>query len=257
MKTFVQIGLLACLGFSWLRSEALDSETHWAKWAETFVFQPSETKAPVQSSGPWLVYSFPPIGVFSNSKNGVLVIRSNDFECVRLPNGELRFRFPNQREGKWDPRTRQLAMPPGVGDPFPDFELARVGGGKVSSAELLGKVYLVDFFASWCGPCRRYMPENQALFEKYKRKGLQVFGINIEGNEALAKKTAAELNVTFPILMAEPGSSGGYNWESKQIASLQITGIPRYYLVDQKGVILDAGIVFQNTALLEKTLAKR
>ncbi|MBL8994426.1 MAG: TlpA family protein disulfide reductase, partial [Spirochaetia bacterium] len=204
MKSSLRWLLLALAGLSSLQAAAKESEQQWADWAKKFSFTPANASGPVQTSGPWFVYSIPPLTVFSNSKSGILLIRSNEFECARFPSGELSFRFPGGREGRMDPKTGQLVISPGAGDIFPAFELSVVGGGKVSSSELAGKVYLVDFFASWCGPCRQYMPENQALFEKYKKKGLQVYGINIEGDEALAKKTAAELKVTFPILMAEP-----------------------------------------------------
>ncbi len=122
----------------------------------------------------------------------------------------------------------------------PDFTLKRLGGSgsSVRLSESRGKVVLLDFWGSWCGPCIGALPETQALYEKDRTKGLEVYGINIEGDEAKAASTAKALGLGFPTLMAQPDSSGRYNWNAKQVADYRVSAIPIVFLIDGEGTIV-------------------
>src|SRR5262249_51890660 len=100
------------------------------------------------------------------------------------------------------PRTETLppAPVPAATGPAPAFTLEDRGGQRVSLAQFRGAPLLIDFWASWCGPCRKSMPAIEQLYRKYRGRGLQVVGINIEGRST---KTLDYLNAggyTFPIL---------------------------------------------------------
>jgi len=86
--------------------------------------------------------------------------------------------------------------------PAPGFTLKSREGKDVSLASLKGQVVLLNFWATWCGPCREEMPRLQALYDKYKSLGFTLVGVNVENNPEGAKKWLADNGpVTFPVLL--------------------------------------------------------
>ena len=83
----------------------------------------------------------------------------------------------------------------------PDFTLHAADGRNVRLDELRGQVVLVNFWATWCGPCRSEMPHLDQLYQKYHKSGFVLLGVNIDDNPATALSTAQKLNVSFPILL--------------------------------------------------------
>jgi peroxiredoxin len=85
--------------------------------------------------------------------------------------------------------------------PAPAFTLQSRDGGSVSLADFKGQVVMVNFWATWCVPCRQEMPHLEALYEKYKGLGFTLVGVNVEDNPAGAQKWLKENGpVTFPVL---------------------------------------------------------
>ena len=85
--------------------------------------------------------------------------------------------------------------------PAPNFTLQSNAGGQVSLASLKGKVVMVNFWATWCVPCRQEMPHLQALYERYSSLGFELLAVNVEKNNAEgARKWLEETPVTFPVL---------------------------------------------------------
>jgi thiol-disulfide isomerase/thioredoxin len=121
----------------------------------------------------------------------------------------------------------------------PDFTLPVLGspGKTVKLSDLRGKIVVLDFWASWCGPCMRALPDTEALYKKLKDKGLLVYAVNVEGDEAKASAAAKSLGLTIPVLMAKPDAKGQYNWSSQQIADYRVSGIPRVFLIDKDGIV--------------------
>ncbi|HET7609182.1 MAG TPA: TlpA disulfide reductase family protein [Gammaproteobacteria bacterium] len=94
-----------------------------------------------------------------------------------------------------------LAYAATVSGPAPNFTLQSNAGGQVSLASLKGKVVMVNFWATWCVPCRQEMPHLQALYEKYNGLGFELLAVNVEKNNAEgARKWLQETPVTFPVL---------------------------------------------------------
>ena len=85
--------------------------------------------------------------------------------------------------------------------PAPGFTLASNAGQQVSLASLKGKVVMVNFWATWCVPCRQEMPHLQALYERYNSLGFELLAVNVEKDNAEgARKWLEETPVTFPVL---------------------------------------------------------
>jgi len=135
------------------------------------------------------------------------------------------------------PRIETLPPAPldGATGPAPAFTLEDREGRRVSLARFRGAPLLIDFWASWCGPCRRSMPAIEQLYRKYRERGLQVVGINIEGRSTATLDYLNAGGYTFPILF----DSG--NWNSPVARSYRVSSIPRTFLIDGDGNILFAG----------------
>jgi peroxiredoxin/outer membrane lipoprotein-sorting protein len=113
------------------------------------------------------------------------------------------------------------------GRPAPDFQLQELSGRKVALKELRGHVVVLDFWATWCGPCRIDMPRIEALHNELKDQGLQVFGVNGE-DAALARSYLQRNSYTFPTL-SDPGM---------QVAQLyEVNALPTAVVIDKEGKI--------------------
>jgi thiol-disulfide isomerase/thioredoxin len=138
----------------------------------------------------------------------------------------------------------------------PDFTLSVLDAAArtIRLADFRGRVVLLDFWASWCQPCMKRLPDTEALYQKLKGRGLEVFGINIEGDTSRAEGAVKSLGLTFPVLMGEPDEHGRFNWTSRQITDYRINAIPTMFLIDKQGVIQKAGDVKEED--VEKCLSQ-
>jgi thiol-disulfide isomerase/thioredoxin len=116
-----------------------------------------------------------------------------------------------------------------VGQPAPQFTLPTLLGDKpVSLKEFSGKVVYVDFWASWCGPCRTSFPLLNKLHEKLKAQGFEVVAINLDEDKANAEKFLKEIPVAFTVLRDAKGE-----WSDKFV----VESMPTSFIVDKQGVI--------------------
>jgi len=83
----------------------------------------------------------------------------------------------------------------------PDFTLRTMAGPNVRLAEQRGRVVMVNFWATWCGPCRQEMPQLNRLYEKYRASGFVLLGVNVDDDSKKAAELAGKLGVTFPVLL--------------------------------------------------------
>src|SRR5678816_529028 len=83
----------------------------------------------------------------------------------------------------------------------PDFTLRTMNGPNLRLAEQRGRVVMVNFWATWCGPCRQEMPQLDRLYQKYKSSGFVLLGVNVDEDARKATDVAAKLGVTFPVLL--------------------------------------------------------
>ncbi len=83
----------------------------------------------------------------------------------------------------------------------PDFTLHTLGGPNLRLQEQRGRVVLVNFWATWCGPCRQEMPQLSKLYEKYRAAGFVLLGVNVDDDVHRAADLAARLGLKFPVLL--------------------------------------------------------
>jgi peroxiredoxin len=124
--------------------------------------------------------------------------------------------------------SQTQALPPIVGAPAPDFALRSMGGANVRLSEHLGDVVLINFWATWSGPSRQEMPLLDALYAKYQRAGLVMFGVNIDEDSQEATEMATTLQVSYPILFDARKEVG---------RAYQLGTMPMTVLIDREGVV--------------------
>ncbi len=119
-----------------------------------------------------------------------------------------------------------------VGAPAPEITLSDPFGKTVSLSSFAGKIVLVDFWASWCAPCRKENPKNVALYNKYKSKGFEIFGVSLDDNRD------AWIDAINKDKLLWPHGSDLQRWNSPLIGKYGIDGIPYTVLVDKEGKII-------------------
>ena len=119
-----------------------------------------------------------------------------------------------------------LAVAADVSGPAPDFTLKSRGGENVRLSEQRGQVVMINFWASWCGPCRQEMPHLEALSKEFADYGFTLLGINVDEKREQADKLLAQIPVTFPILF-DPAS---------EVSRLyKVDAMPTTILIDRDG----------------------
>ena len=117
-----------------------------------------------------------------------------------------------------------LAGPPA--GPAPTFTLASSGGKEVSLSQYKGNVVMINFWASWCGPCRQEMPLLESIYKKYNKMGFTMIGVNVEPDSNAANEWLKATPVSFPIL---------YDRDSKVSKLYDVSGMPSTVIIDRSG----------------------
>jgi thiol-disulfide isomerase/thioredoxin len=116
-----------------------------------------------------------------------------------------------------------------VGGNAPDFRLPQLGkDAQLGLNDVHGKVVLVDFWASWCGPCRESLPQYEKLYTSLSRNDFEIVAVNLDEDLADAKKFLAAHPVTYPVVL-DPAGDVPKNFG--------LVGMPTSYLVDRDGVV--------------------
>ncbi len=131
------------------------------------------------------------------------------------------------------------------GHPAPEFTLQTLDGDALSLSDLQGKAVVLNFWATWCPPCRAEMPELQAAYEEYSPGGLVVLGVNQGEDQAAVKAYLEELNLTFPVVLDT-------QFEASEI--YQVNSLPTTFFIDRDGVIREIVVGQMNAALLKQQI---
>lgn len=121
-----------------------------------------------------------------------------------------------------------------IGDKAPDFTLTDPQGKSISLSQFRGKVVLVDFWASWCVPCREANPDLVKMYNLYNSQGFEILSISLDNNKDQWIKAIQQDKLPW-----NNHGSELKGWDSKVAALYGVEGIPAAYLIDENGMILD------------------
>jgi thiol-disulfide isomerase/thioredoxin len=114
----------------------------------------------------------------------------------------------------------------GTAGPAPGFSLPSRDGPTVSLSQYKGQVVMINFWASWCGPCRQEMPLLDNIYKKYGKMGFTLIGVNVEPDRKAAESWLKQTPVTFPVL---------FDTKSEVSRLYSVSGMPTTVFIDRKG----------------------
>ena len=117
---------------------------------------------------------------------------------------------------------------PQAGFAAPDFTLQTPDGQTLSLSDLRGQAVLLNFWATWCPPCRAEMPAIQQVYQKYRDRGFTVLAVDVQETDAQVAAFVQEQGLTFPILMDRDGAVS---------AAYQVKAMPSTFFIDRDGII--------------------
>lgn len=146
------------------------------------------------------------------------------------------------------PKEKATAAAPGeIGSRLPDFSVKDLQGSEISSADLRGKVVLIDFWATWCQPCKKEMPGYQKLLDRYGPQGFVVIGFKFDTMQDTEDPIsfARKIRVHYPLAVAS---------DDLKLKFGGIEGLPTTMLYDRQGILRTKIIGFEYTDSFEKDL---
>ncbi len=123
---------------------------------------------------------------------------------------------------------RRAGGGPELGQPAPDFSLELYDGGELTLSDLRGKVVVINFWASWCDPCRDEAPALERVWREYKDRGVVFIGVDYVDVESAARAYLAEFDITYP---------NGLDKGQRISRAYRIRGVPETFFVDKEGNI--------------------
>lgn len=108
----------------------------------------------------------------------------------------------------------------------PDFTLKSRSGENLRLKEFQGQVVMLNFWASWCGPCRQEMPLLDELYKRYSRAGFTILGVNVDSSPAEANRYLKKIDVSFPVL---------YDTKSQVSKLFDVSAMPSTVMIDRSG----------------------
>lgn len=122
----------------------------------------------------------------------------------------------------------------------PDFQLPSLSGPDISLNQFKGKVVLLNFWATWCAPCREELPALQQVFSKYEGKGLVILGINEDKDQENARDFVNHYKLNFPI---------GFDQNFQIMNKFEVSAMPVSFLIDRNGTIKETFFGFSQKKL--------
>lgn len=151
---------------------------------------------------------------------------------LKLVDEKAQQNFPNSKHAALLHNRVETLMKTDVGAAAPEITLSDPFGKNVSLSSFAGKIVLIDFWASWCAPCRKDNPKNVALYNKYKGKGFEIFGVSLDDNRE------AWIDAINKDKLLWAHGSDLQKWNSPLVGKYGIDAIPYTVLVDKEGKII-------------------
>ena len=188
--------------------------------------------------------------VFDDGAKGAELIKQlkRDFPDTQYGKGADQMLASIEKQAEANKVKRSLA----TGAQFPDFNEKDLSGKPLSIANHKGKVVLVDFWATWCGPCRAELPNVIKTYQKYHGKGFEIIGISLDQDKTKLTSFTKDRDMTWPQYF------DGQGWGNKLAQKYGVNSIPATYLLDDSGKIIGSNLRGEDLeAAVSKALAKK
>ncbi|NIM02993.1 redoxin domain-containing protein [bacterium] len=130
----------------------------------------------------------------------------------------------------------------------PDFTLPDLEGNSLTLSDFKGKVIILNFWATWCPPCREEIPDFVELYEEYKDEGLVIIGVNLDrGDSRTVKQFSKNYKINYPIVTGNVSVTQDYGG---------IRGIPTTFIIDRKGNIKEKYLGYRSKATFEEAVKR-
>ena len=141
-----------------------------------------------------------------------------------------------------------------AGGKAPEFTLESLEGAEVSLSDYAGKALFINFWATWCPPCKREIPVFNKFYEKYKERGFVILGISVDrGGAEAVKEFMTSQPIAFPVLLA---SEEVYDRYQALLEPSERGAIPTTFVVNRKGEVIDIFVGARNDEAVEKAIKK-
>jgi len=156
----------------------------------------------------------------------------DDLDYIEVLANKLYESYPNEGMVATLKKKVDAVKNTAIGKMAPDISLNNLEGEKISLSSLRGKYVLIDFWASWCGPCRQENPNVVRMYNKYKDKGFEIFGVSLDRDESAWQRAIEKDGLTWVHV------SDLSFWNSEVVPLYNIEGIPMTVLLDKEGKII-------------------
>lgn len=159
----------------------------------------------------------------------------------------LSAKFPNDKNVRMFHDVVSKIISSSIGQLAPEINLPGADGKALALSSFKGKIVLIDFWASWCGPCRKEMPNVVKAYAKFKSKGFEIFGVSLDDSKERWVEAIAKDGITWPQV------SDLKKWDANVVRDYNISSIPFTVLLDREGKIIAKNLRGED---LDKKLAE-
>jgi peroxiredoxin len=229
-----------------------DKEADFAAELKEFeeVINKLKTSAPESAAEAAFMRALLYIQVMENAEKGAELMRVLKKDFPKTKFGQEADQVIASIERQEKAKLVQAKLVPG--SKFPEFNEKDINGKPFTLANYTGKVVLVDFWATWCGPCRAELPNVLETYEKFHGKGFEVMGISLDDDKTKLTDFLKDKKIPWQQYF------DGKGWENKLSQEYGVTGIPATYLIDGEGKIIARDLYGPDLGIaVEKALAKK